>query len=131
MRQLDGRLLAVNPLPKSRLSAAGAKDAENWRNATRAKVVYRKSFNYRTRAAGLATVVDVLGLKLTKSDFADRAEAAEHIALEASRLARIANTNEFPLLSYLIDMVVLEAWREASEPDAPPPDLPAVTAGGL
>ena len=35
--------------------------------------------------------------------------------MEASRLARIANANEFPLLAYLIDMVVLEAWREASE----------------
>jgi hypothetical protein len=35
--------------------------------------------------------------------------------LEASRLARIANAHEFDLLAYLIDMVVLEAWREASE----------------
>ena len=42
-------------------------------------------------------------------------EAAEYIAVEASRLARLANLNEFPLLAYLIDMVVLEAWREASE----------------
>ena len=47
-----------------------------------------------------------------------RAAAAEYIAVEASRLARIANANEFPLLAYLIDMVVLEAWREASEADA-------------
>jgi hypothetical protein len=44
-----------------------------------------------------------------------KAKAAEHIALEASRLARIANANDFGLLAYLIDMVVLEAWREASE----------------
>jgi hypothetical protein len=44
-----------------------------------------------------------------------RAKAAEHIALEASRLTRIANANDFGLLAYLIDMVVLEAWREASE----------------
>lgn len=44
-----------------------------------------------------------------------RARAAEHIALEASRLTRIANANDFGLLAYLIDMVVLEAWREASE----------------
>ena len=47
-----------------------------------------------------------------------RAAAAEYIAVEASRLARIANANEFPLLAYLIDMVVLEAWREASEAGA-------------
>jgi hypothetical protein len=50
-----------------------------------------------------------------------RAAAAEHIALDASRLARIANANNFPLLAYLIDMVVLEAWREASESDADSP----------
>jgi hypothetical protein len=49
-----------------------------------------------------------------------RAKAAEHIALEASRLARIANGNDFGLLAYLIDMVVLEAWREASEAGAAP-----------
>lgn len=45
-----------------------------------------------------------------------KAEAAEYIALEMSRLARMASANEFPLLPYLIDMAVLEAWREASEP---------------
>jgi len=57
----------------------------------------------------------------------DRAEVAEKIAIEASRLARIANANEFPMLAYLIEMVVLEAWREASGPDefdqAEPPVL--------
>jgi len=57
----------------------------------------------------------------------DRAEVAEQIAIEASRLARIANANEFPMLAYLIEMVVLEAWREASGPDefdqAEPPVL--------
>ena len=42
--------------------------------------------------------------------------AAEYIAVEMSRLARMASANEFPLLPYLIDMAVLEAWREASEP---------------
>jgi hypothetical protein len=47
-----------------------------------------------------------------------RAEAAERIAVEASQLARVANTNGFELLSHLIDMVVLEAWREATEPGA-------------
>ena len=51
----------------------------------------------------------------TSPRFDSRAAAAEHIALEASRLARIANANDFDLLAYLIDMVVLEAWREASE----------------
>ena len=45
----------------------------------------------------------------------ERAAAAEHIAIEASGLARVANANQFGLLAYLIDMVVLEAWREASE----------------
>lgn len=49
-----------------------------------------------------------------------KAKAAEHIALEASRLARIANANDLGLLAYLIDMVVLEAWREASEAGADP-----------
>ena len=46
--------------------------------------------------------------------------AAEYIAVEASRLARMANANEFTLLAYLIDMAVLEAWREASESEPPP-----------
>ena len=44
-----------------------------------------------------------------------RIAAAEYIAVEMSRLARMASANEFPLLPYLIDMAVLEAWREASE----------------
>ena len=44
--------------------------------------------------------------------------AAEYIALELSRLMRMANANGFTLLPYLIDMAVLEAWREASEPKA-------------
>ena len=48
-----------------------------------------------------------------------KAEAAEHIAVEASQLARVATTNGFELLSHLIDMVVLEAWREATEPGSP------------
>jgi hypothetical protein len=45
--------------------------------------------------------------------------AAEYIAVSASRLARAASANDFPLLAYLLDMAVLEAWREASEPDGP------------
>ena len=46
--------------------------------------------------------------------------AAEYIALELSRLMRMASANGFTLLPYLIDMAVLEAWREASEPGRPP-----------
>ena len=45
--------------------------------------------------------------------------AAEYIALELSRLMRMASANGFTLLPYLIDMAVLEAWREASEPGRP------------
>jgi len=45
------------------------------------------------------------------------ASAAEYIAVEASRLARVASANEFGLLAYLIDMAVLEAGREANEPN--------------
>lgn len=45
-----------------------------------------------------------------------RAAAAERMAVEASRLARQATAQGFPLLAYLFDMAVLEAWREASEP---------------
>jgi hypothetical protein len=56
------------------------------------------------------------GLSTPKSPVTIKAEAAESIALEASRLARIASAHELNLLAYLIDMVVLEAWREASEP---------------
>jgi hypothetical protein len=57
----------------------------------------------------------------------NRAAAAEHIALEASRLARIANANGFDLLAYLIDMVVLEAWRETSESGTEPARRPDPT----
>jgi hypothetical protein len=49
-----------------------------------------------------------------------RNDVAEHIAVEASRLARIAKLNDFSLLAYLIDMAVLEAWREAEEGGAGP-----------
>ncbi len=61
-----------------------------------------------------------------------RAAAAERIAIEASRLARIAGANEFPLLAYLIDMVVLEAWREASEsePDSASRNVTHLGANG-
>lgn len=45
----------------------------------------------------------------------DASAAAEHIAFQASNLARLASENGFPMLAYLIDMAVLEAWREACE----------------
>jgi hypothetical protein len=51
------------------------------------------------------------------SDVAPKAAVAEHIAIEASRLARMASAHELRLLAYLIDMVVLEAWREANGSD--------------
>ena len=57
-------------------------------------------------------------LQLGHTESNSREAAAEYIALEASRLARIANARQFPLLSYLIDMVVLEAWREANETES-------------
>jgi hypothetical protein len=55
---------------------------------------------------------------------ASRAAIAERIAIDASRLVRVAKANDFPLLAYLIDMAVLEAWREAGEcaPGAAVPD---------
>ena len=49
------------------------------------------------------------------STFDERVAAAEHIAVEASRLARMAKDKNFELLAYLIEMAVLEAWREAGE----------------
>ncbi|WP_177176687.1 hypothetical protein [Faunimonas pinastri] len=40
--------------------------------------------------------------------------AAEHIAVTAAQLSRMARAQHLPLVSYLAEMVVLEAWREAS-----------------
>jgi hypothetical protein len=60
-----------------------------------------------------------------------RTAAAEYIAVEGARLARMADANGFRLLAYLIDMAVLEAWREASEPQSAPPSAaprPALVA---
>lgn len=66
---------------------------------------------------------DAMGRLLTgDTATATPAATAEHIALEASRLARLAKLNDFSLLAYLIDMAVLEAWREASEAGAAPAD---------
>lgn len=53
----------------------------------------------------------------TGKDHLRRIAAAEQIAVEASRLARMAAANQFSLLSYLFDMAALEAWREATESD--------------
>ena len=41
-------------------------------------------------------------------------DAAEAIAVEASRLQRLALEHRHHFLAYLLEMVVLEAWREAS-----------------
>jgi hypothetical protein len=48
--------------------------------------------------------------------------AAEYIAIEMSRLARMASAHDLRLLAYLIDVAVLEAWREASGPEDAPED---------
>lgn len=48
-------------------------------------------------------------------------ESAEYIAVLASQLQRIAETNGHEFLTYLIEMTVVEAWRIAG-PDADPPD---------
>ena len=59
-----------------------------------------------------------------------RAAAAEYIAVEGSRLARMAAANDFPLLSYLFDMAVLEAWREAGEHGSTDGEAVAATRAG-
>jgi hypothetical protein len=56
-------------------------------------------------------------------------ESAEYIAVLASQLQRIAETNGHEFLTYLIEMTVVEAWRIAG-PDADPPDKNANGAGG-
>ncbi len=43
-----------------------------------------------------------------------REEIAEEIAVQASQLRRMAEEARMPFLGYLAEMVVLEAWREAS-----------------
>ncbi len=54
-----------------------------------------------------------------------RVAMAEYIAVEMSRLARLADANRFGLLAYLIDMAVLEAWREANGDETGAPDSAA------
>jgi hypothetical protein len=56
-------------------------------------------------------------------------DSAEYIAVLSSQLQRIAETNGHQFLAYLINMVVLEAWRIAG-PDADHPDKQANGAGG-
>lgn len=56
---------------------------------------------------------------MTESNDQSGKQAAEAIAVEASRLQRFALEHEFHFLSYLLEMVLLEAWREASG-EAPP-----------
>ena len=70
-------------------------------------------------------------IRFKETESPTRAEAAEHIAIEASRLAGIANAKQFPLLAYLIDMVVLEAWREASEAESTEPDDDLMRVDGV
>ncbi len=66
-----------------------------------------------------------------KKHVSTRTEAAERIAIDASRLARMAKANDFPLIAYLIEMAVLEAWREAGEhiADSPEEDTQPATSG--
>ncbi len=56
-------------------------------------------------------------------------DSAEYIAVLASQLQRMAETNGHEFLAYLIDMVVLEAWRIAG-PEADHPERNANGAGG-
>jgi hypothetical protein len=60
----------------------------------------------------------MVALPAGKDDLGARVTAAEYIAAEASRLARMAASNDFALLAYLFDMAALEAWREASESES-------------
>jgi hypothetical protein len=56
-------------------------------------------------------------------------DSAEYIAVLASQLQRIAQTNGQDFLAYLIDMVVEEAWRIAG-PDADHRDKNTNGVGG-
>jgi hypothetical protein len=94
------------------------------------KVVLEILFNYRTREREYRPVQMKPNPQLNQTESEARGAAAEYIALEASRLARIANAKEFPLLAYLIDMVVLEAWREANETESAGPDDVLMGADG-
>jgi len=56
-------------------------------------------------------------------------ESAEYIAVLAAQLQRIAETNGHDFLAYLIEMVVLEAWRIAG-PEIDHPDKQANGVSG-
>lgn len=56
---------------------------------------------------------------MTESNDQSAKDAAEAIAMEASRLQRFALKHEFHFLGYLLEMVLLEAWREASGEPVP------------
>ncbi len=64
-----------------------------------------------------------------KTDPDSAKDSAEYIAVLASQLKRIAETNGHNFLAYLIDMVVVEAWRMAG-PDAELADKKANGTGG-
>jgi hypothetical protein len=51
---------------------------------------------------------------LSPSFLDNRRRTAEHIALEASRLQSVALANDHQFLAFLTEMVILEAWREAT-----------------
>jgi hypothetical protein len=68
-------------------------------------------------------------LSVSRSAEQTKAEAAEYIAVEATRLIRIANQHELGLLAHLMDMAVLEAWREATEPEDARRDLESSAPG--
>ena len=56
---------------------------------------------------------------MSETSYPSPQQAAEAIATEASRLQRLALKHDLQFLGYLLEMVVLEAWREASGDAAP------------
>jgi hypothetical protein len=56
---------------------------------------------------------------MTRPDDEAAKQAAEAIAVEASRLQRLALEHDLHFLAYLLEMALLEAWREACG-EAPP-----------
>ena len=125
VRHLDGTAVVVNPWPRSsQLLKAETAGISGFLSNNRSQmhvlsmVVLGVSFNYRTKGRNIVRSPMKPKLQLGQAESPSREASAEYIALEASRLARIANAREFPLLAYLIDMVVLEAWREANEAES-------------
>jgi hypothetical protein len=56
---------------------------------------------------------------MTEPDHEAARQAAEAIAVETSRLQRLALEHDLHFLAYLLEMALLEAWREACS-EAPP-----------